>query len=198
MVYEFFRRIYEFFRRIFRRIFSTNFFDEFLTIASFRIGVPSILFTTYFTVFKLVILKLVHCILTFFGGLFLLSFLISQPRLETKKIKQYIEVLYPRILELNILQLALMILSPRISYKQSSLYQQVHLHRRQRPMRRVAAAAATAAATAPQGSIKKPSSIQKSIWCTGSEISPLQLGEIFSSSLRKLACYAVRRTSPKC
>jgi len=69
-------------------------------------------------------------------------------------------------------------------------------------MRRVAAAtaatAATAAATAPQGSIKKPSSIQKSIWCTGSEISPLQLGEIFSSSLRKLACYAVRRTSPKC
>ena len=89
-----------------------------------------------------------------------------------------------------------MILSPRISYKQSSLYQQVHLHRRQRPMRRVAAA--TAAATTPQGSIKKPSSIQKSIWCTGSEISPLQLGEIFSSSLRKLACYAVRRTSPKC
>ena len=84
--------------------------------------------------------------------------------------------------------------SPRVSYKPSSLYQQVHQHRRQRPMRRAAAGAATA----PQGSIKKPSSIQKSIWSRGSEISPLQLGEIFSSSLRKLACYAVRRTSPKC
>ena len=99
--------------------------------------------------------------LTFFGGLFLLSFLISQPRLETKKNKTVDRgsplelvsnsILHPRILELNILQLAIMILSPRISYKQSSLYQQVHLHRRQRPMRRVAAV--TAAATAPQGSL---------------------------------------------
>ena len=91
-----------------------------------------------------------------------------------------------------------MILSSWVSYEPYFLYQQVHQHRRQRPMLHAAAAAATAAATAPQGSIKKPSSIQKSIWCRGSEISPLQLGEIFSSSLRKLACYAVRRTSPKC
>ena len=62
---EFFRRIFlmNFFDVFFRRIFSMNFFNEFLqrifstnfyllTIASFRIGVPSILFWSIFSLIR--------------------------------------------------------------------------------------------------------------------------------------------------